>query len=137
MFEIQSINQKASQNEQSSVISYADIQDFSSASLSAKSSKCSCDSSDGSSSSESKAGGGVSSYPDLRIDTKSKEYSREQGSEKVKISESEELPPIEGKVSDLTGRGFADRWAVTATDLGVSTVAPNGKLISVFGDTFS
>lgn len=42
-----------------------------------------------------------------------------------------------GKVVDLTGPGLTDRWGVTSTDLGASVVAPNGKLVSVFGDTFS
>lgn len=43
----------------------------------------------------------------------------------------------DGKVVDLTGPGRTDRWGVTSTDLGASVVAPNGKLVSVFGDTFS
>jgi hypothetical protein len=42
-----------------------------------------------------------------------------------------------GKLTDLTGPGVTDRWGVTATDLGASIIAPNGKLVSVFGDTFS
>ncbi|WP_428339926.1 DUF4185 domain-containing protein [Mycobacterium sp.] len=37
----------------------------------------------------------------------------------------------------MTGPGITDTWGVTGTDLGVSAVAPNGKLVSVFGDTFS
>ena len=45
--------------------------------------------------------------------------------------------PVEGYVGDITGPGISDTWGVTATDLGVSAVAPNGKLVSVFGDTFS
>jgi Domain of unknown function (DUF4185) len=45
--------------------------------------------------------------------------------------------PVEGYVGDMTGPGITDTWGVTATDLGVSAVAPNGKLVSVFGDTFS
>ena len=43
----------------------------------------------------------------------------------------------EGKLADITGPGITDRWGVTCTDLGASIVAPNGTLISVFGDTFS
>jgi hypothetical protein len=43
----------------------------------------------------------------------------------------------EGKVADLTGPGITDRWGVTCTDLGASVTAPNGTLVSVFGDTFS
>ena len=43
----------------------------------------------------------------------------------------------DGKMADLTGPGISDRWGVTATDLGASILAPNGKLVSVFGDTFS
>ena len=45
--------------------------------------------------------------------------------------------PVEGYVGDMTGPGITDKWGVTATDLGVCAVAPNGKLLSVFGDTFS
>lgn len=47
------------------------------------------------------------------------------------------LPLIDGKVIDVTGPGRTDRFGVTATDLGASVIAPNGKLVSVFGDTFS
>lgn len=47
------------------------------------------------------------------------------------------LPLIDGKVVDITGPGRTDRFGVTATDLGASVIAPNGKLVSVFGDTFS
>lgn len=47
------------------------------------------------------------------------------------------LPMLNGKAVDLTGPGRTDRFGVTATDLGASVVAPNGKLVSVFGDTFS
>jgi hypothetical protein len=43
----------------------------------------------------------------------------------------------EGKLADITGPGLTDRWGVTCTDLGASVVAPNGTLVSVFGDTFS
>ena len=42
-----------------------------------------------------------------------------------------------GKLADVTGPGITDRWGVTCTDLGASSVAPNGTLVSVFGDTFS
>ncbi|WP_235690209.1 DUF4185 domain-containing protein [Mycolicibacterium gadium] len=44
---------------------------------------------------------------------------------------------LNGKVVDLTGPGLTERWGVTCADLGASVVAPNGKLVSVFGDTFS
>ncbi|ODR15548.1 hypothetical protein AWC26_13965 [Mycobacterium shimoidei] len=43
----------------------------------------------------------------------------------------------DGKLADLTGPGLTDRWGVTCADLGASVRAPNGKLVSVFGDTFS
>lgn len=43
----------------------------------------------------------------------------------------------EGKLADITGPGITDRWGVTCTDLGASVLAPNGTLVSVFGDTFS
>ena len=46
-------------------------------------------------------------------------------------------PLLNGKVADVTGPGRTDRCGVTCTDLGASVVAPNGKLVSVFGDTFS
>ncbi len=42
----------------------------------------------------------------------------------------------DGKMADITGPGISDRWGVTATDLGASILAPNGKLVSVFGDSF-
>jgi Domain of unknown function (DUF4185)/Helix-turn-helix domain of resolvase len=44
---------------------------------------------------------------------------------------------VDGKVADMTGPGITDRWGVTCADLGASVPAPNGKLVSVFGDTFS
>lgn len=47
------------------------------------------------------------------------------------------VPLRDGKVADLTGPGLTDRFGVTCTDLGASVIAPNGKLVSVFGDTFS
>ena len=47
------------------------------------------------------------------------------------------VPLLNGKVADLTGPRLTERWGVTCTDLGASVVAPNGKLVSVFGDTFS
>jgi D-arabinan endo alpha-(1,5)-arabinofuranosidase len=43
----------------------------------------------------------------------------------------------DGKLADITGPGITDRWSVTCADLGASVVAPNGTLVSVFGDTFS
>ncbi|MDT5077619.1 MAG: hypothetical protein QOJ80_2256, partial [Mycobacterium sp.] len=43
----------------------------------------------------------------------------------------------DGKMADITGPGIGDRWGVTATDLGACVLAPNGKLVAVFGDTFS
>ena len=43
----------------------------------------------------------------------------------------------DGKMKDITGPRITDRWGVTCTDLGASILAPNGKLVSVFGDTFS
>jgi hypothetical protein len=42
-----------------------------------------------------------------------------------------------GKLADITGPGRTDRWGVICTDLGASVIAPNGALVSVFGDTFS
>lgn len=46
-------------------------------------------------------------------------------------------PAPDGKLVDLTGPGITDRWGVTSTDLGAAVTAPNGKLVAVFGDTFS
>ena len=43
----------------------------------------------------------------------------------------------EGKLADITGPGRTDRWGVSCTDLGASVIAPDGSLVSVFGDTFS
>jgi hypothetical protein len=42
-----------------------------------------------------------------------------------------------GKLADLTGPEVTERWGVTCADLGASVLAPNGKLVSVFGDTFA
>ena len=47
------------------------------------------------------------------------------------------VPLLNGKVADLTGPRLTERWGVTCTDLGAAVVAPNGKLVSVFGDTFA
>lgn len=43
----------------------------------------------------------------------------------------------DGKLADITGPGITDRWGVTCTDLGASLIAPDGSLVSAFGDTFS
>jgi hypothetical protein len=40
------------------------------------------------------------------------------------------------KIKDLTGPGHTDRFGVGGTDLGVTIAAPDGRLVSVFGDTF-
>ncbi len=40
------------------------------------------------------------------------------------------------KVKDLTGPGVTDRFGIGGTDLGVMTTAPDGRIVSVFGDTF-
>ncbi|MEB3064196.1 DUF4185 domain-containing protein [[Mycobacterium] zoologicum] len=42
-----------------------------------------------------------------------------------------------GKLADITGPGITDRWGVTCADLGASVTAPDGNLVSVFGDTFA
>ncbi|UVO11779.1 DUF4185 domain-containing protein [Mycobacterium sp. SVM_VP21] len=42
-----------------------------------------------------------------------------------------------GKLADITGPGITDRWGVTCADLGASVLAPDGTLVSVFGDTFA
>ena len=42
-----------------------------------------------------------------------------------------------GKLADITGPRITAQWGVTCTDLGASVLAPNGTLVSVFGDTFS
>jgi len=44
---------------------------------------------------------------------------------------------LASKVRDLTGPGHTDRFDVGGTDLGATVVAPDGRLVSVFGDTFS
>ena len=54
-----------------------------------------------------------------------------------KDRDSAAVPLVNGKVADLTGPGRTERWGMTCSDLGASVVAPNGKLVSVFGDTFS
>lgn len=48
------------------------------------------------------------------------------------------MPTIRpGKFANITGRRLTSRFGVKCTDLGASVTAPNGKLVSVFGDTFS
>ncbi len=44
---------------------------------------------------------------------------------------------VEGYLGDITGPGITHHWGVTGTDLGASVLAPDGHLVSVFGDTFS
>ena len=44
--------------------------------------------------------------------------------------------PLARKVCDLTGPGLTDRFGVGGTDLGATVTAPDGRLVSVFGDTF-
>ena len=44
---------------------------------------------------------------------------------------------VEGYLGDVTGPGITHQWGVTGTDLGASVHAPDGHLVSVFGDTFS
>lgn len=41
------------------------------------------------------------------------------------------------KVKDLTGPGHTDRFGVGGTDLGAAALAPDGRLVAVFGDTFA
>src|SRR3981081_2569254 len=47
------------------------------------------------------------------------------------------VPLRDGKVGNLTGPRLTRRLGVMCADLGPSVIAPNGKLVSVFGDTFS
>lgn len=42
---------------------------------------------------------------------------------------------VAGKLADVTGPGLTERWGVTCADRGASVLAPNGTLVSVFGDT--
>ncbi len=41
------------------------------------------------------------------------------------------------KVKNLTGPGYTDRFEMGGTDLGATVTAPDGRLVSVFGDTFA
>lgn len=50
------------------------------------------------------------------------------------------VPPAknaDAKLADITGPGITETFGVTSTDLGACVVAPNGTVVSVFGDTFS
>ncbi|MCI4674168.1 DUF4185 domain-containing protein [Candidatus Mycolicibacterium alkanivorans] len=40
------------------------------------------------------------------------------------------------KIGDVTGPGLTDRFGMAATDLGVLTQTPSGRILAVFGDTF-
>ncbi|MGK2883116.1 MAG: DUF4185 domain-containing protein [Mycobacterium sp.] len=42
-----------------------------------------------------------------------------------------------GKLDDVTGPAITGRWGMPCTDLGAAVLAPNGKLVAVFGDTFA
>ncbi len=44
---------------------------------------------------------------------------------------------LASKVADLTGPGITDGLGIGGTDLGATTTAPDGRLVSVFGDTFA
>jgi Domain of unknown function (DUF4185) len=48
-----------------------------------------------------------------------------------------DAPVLAIKVKDLTGPGHTDRFRVGGTDLGATTTAPDGRLVSVFGDSFT
>ncbi len=43
---------------------------------------------------------------------------------------------VASKIKDLTGPGCTDRFGIGGTDLGATVAAPDGRLVSVFGDTF-
>ncbi len=43
---------------------------------------------------------------------------------------------VVSKIKDLTGPGCTDRFGIGGTDLGAIVTAPDGRLVSVFGDTF-
>lgn len=49
----------------------------------------------------------------------------------------EETARRASKVGDLTGPGHTDAFGIGGTDLGTTTTAPDGRLVSVFGDTFA
>lgn len=40
------------------------------------------------------------------------------------------------KIADLSGPGITTRFRMEATDLGVPTVTPDGRMLFIFGDTF-
>jgi len=40
------------------------------------------------------------------------------------------------KIKDLTGPGHTDAYGIGGTDLGATVTGPDGRLVSVFGDTF-
>jgi hypothetical protein len=40
------------------------------------------------------------------------------------------------KLRDLTGPGHTDEFGIGGTDLGAAVLAPDGRLVAVFGDTF-
>jgi hypothetical protein len=43
---------------------------------------------------------------------------------------------VASKITDLTGPGHTDRFGIGGTDLGATVTAPDGRLVSVLGDTF-
>lgn len=47
-------------------------------------------------------------------------------------------PPVDRavKIGDVTGPQLTDRFSMAATDLGVMTRTPSGRIIAIFGDTF-
>lgn len=61
---------------------------------------------------------------------------RDSGAAPARAAVPRSLKPV-GKVANITGPGITERWGATCTDLGATVRAANGKLVSVFGDTFA
>ncbi|MGP5259655.1 DUF4185 domain-containing protein [Brachybacterium paraconglomeratum] len=40
------------------------------------------------------------------------------------------------RLGEVTGPGRTDRFGANATDLGIPALAPDGRILTVFGDTF-
>ena len=52
------------------------------------------------------------------------------------LSASAQAAPSVQRLGEVTGPGLTDMWGAHSTDLGVPAIAPDGRILTVFGDTF-
>ena len=54
---------------------------------------------------------------------------------RLSASPAHAAPSVE-RLGEVTGPGRTDRLGANATDLGIPALAPDGRMLTVFGDTF-